>query len=224
MSAIDSAAAGNAPQPAEELRAAYLRRGPMLELAATELHRLTTAALNDLDHHHIDRVSFRVKGMQSFLEKATERDVDPPYGRPLVEIEDQVAGRVLVLFRHDIDSVVGRLRDVFVPVESTRREPTRDDEFGYESYHYVALVPETARSNEWRHELDMPETFELQVRTLFMHAWAEPQHDIGYKGAQDLTRPQRRALSWVAASSWGADRELDRVWTEYSEQAADKTS
>jgi ppGpp synthetase/RelA/SpoT-type nucleotidyltranferase len=58
----------------------------------------------------------------------------------------------------------------------------------------------------------MPETFELQVRTLFQHAYAEPQHNLGYKpGDAQLTDEVRRELAWVAASSWGADQALDRV-------------
>jgi ppGpp synthetase/RelA/SpoT-type nucleotidyltranferase len=60
----------------------------------------------------------------------------------------------------------------------------------------------------------MPETFELQVRTLFMHAWAEPQHDLGYKGPGDLTKLQKKRLAWVAASAWGADHELEGLWAE----------
>jgi hypothetical protein len=35
-------------------------------------------------------------------------------------------------------------------------------------------------------------TFELQIRTLFMHAYVEPQHDIGSKAARDLPREIRK--------------------------------
>lgn len=57
----------------------------------------------------------------------------------------------------------------------------------------------------------MPETFELQVRTLFMHAWAEPQHNLGYKSPGDLSKEHRRHLAWIAASAWGADRGSRRL-------------
>jgi ppGpp synthetase/RelA/SpoT-type nucleotidyltranferase len=52
----------------------------------------------------------------------------------------------------------------------------------------------------------MPTTFEMQVRTLFMHAYAEPPHDWGYKSGGELTRDVERQLAWIAASAWGADR------------------
>jgi ppGpp synthetase/RelA/SpoT-type nucleotidyltranferase len=64
----------------------------------------------------------------------------------------------------------------------------------------------------------MPSTFELQIRTLFMHAWAEPQHDMGYKAAQELTREIRRELAWIAASAWGADQAYDRVFQRLFEK------
>jgi putative GTP pyrophosphokinase len=53
----------------------------------------------------------------------------------------------------------------------------------------------------------------MQVRTLFMHAWAEPQHDLGYKPGEHMVidRNQRRRLAWIAASSWGADQMLNDV-------------
>jgi len=35
-----------------------------------------------------------------------------------------------------------------------------------------------------------------------MHAWAEPNHNLGYKGPADLTQDQRRHLAWIAASAW----------------------
>lgn len=41
----------------------------------------------------------------------------------------------------------------------------------------------------------MPVTFELQVRTHFMHAWAEPQHDLGYTPDGVVERDHRRQLA-----------------------------
>lgn len=49
------------------------------------------------------------------------------------------------------------------------------------------------------------------MRTLFQHAYAEPQHDAGYKDRESLSRDQRRELAWVAASAWGADQAYSRL-------------
>lgn len=63
----------------------------------------------------------------------------------------------------------------------------------------------------WRDRHDVPDAFELQVRTLFQHAYAEPQHNVGYKPSVQLTREEQRELAWIAASAWGADHQLERL-------------
>lgn len=164
---------------------------------------------------HIDRIYFRVKTATSFLKKALDPDTSPPYSNPLVEIEDQVAGRVLVFFLEDIEAAKPLLLRTFTTVERTHKKPSRDEEFGYESYHLICNIPPPLRPSGWEARSDLPPTFELQLRTLFMHAYAEPQHNIGYKRTTDLPSEIRRELAWVAASSWGADHAYSRVWTWY---------
>jgi ppGpp synthetase/RelA/SpoT-type nucleotidyltranferase len=152
-----------------------------------------------------------VKGTDSFVAKATDRRNTPQYQDPLVEIEDQVAGRILVFFLSDISAVISALKKNYSQVESKRRRPAKDEEFGYESHHLICMIPPQAKPSGWAEVKDLPKTFELQIRTLFMHAWAEPQHNLGYKASEELPREIRRELSWVAASSWGADQAFERV-------------
>lgn len=97
----------------------------------------------------------------------------------------------------------------FGDVEPEIKASAMAQEFGNESEHFVFVIPDHMKSDEWQEIADMPETFESQIRTLFMHAWAEPQHDLGYKGDPD---PEvKRELAWIAASAWGADRTLNEV-------------
>jgi hypothetical protein len=51
-----------------------------------------------------------------------------------VEIEDQVAGRILVFFLKDIEPVIERLRGIFKTIERIRRRVVNDEEFDYESH------------------------------------------------------------------------------------------
>jgi putative GTP pyrophosphokinase len=179
---------------------AYAHRLPILDEVATRLLELAQAGLSVYDHEHIDRIYFRAKSVKSFVDKVrkraaeaadgVERDGIPvvAYVNPLTQIEDQVAGRVLVFFRHDIQPVVDLLDNTFNSVEMQDKTPPKDSEFGYESTHVIYHIPDHLRPGSWKGEGWMPETFELQVRTLFMHAWAEPQHNLGYKAPGDLTK------------------------------------
>jgi putative GTP pyrophosphokinase len=192
-----------------DLAEAYAARIDLLRHAASRLEA-------DLLEHfqgrpHIDRVAVRVKGLNSFVEKATVRKVDPPYEVPLAEIEDQIAGRILVHFLGDLDETMAHIGKLLNQVEQDHKRPTRYNEFDYESVHGVYSLPPQYLPSAWGDQQDMPETFEMQVRTLFQHAYAEPQHDLGYKPGAELSEDVRRELAWIAASSWGADRALKRV-------------
>lgn len=192
-----------------DLSDAYAERLSLLDEAAGRLE-------NDLIEHfrgqaRIDRVGFRAKDLESFLEKAEAPRREHPYEVPLAEIEDQIAGRILVHFTEDVVSAVAHLDKLFTPVEQEHRRPTRYNEFDYESFHGIyALAPQYLPSG-WGEIEDMPRTFEMQVRTLLQHAYAEPQHDLGYKPETNLDDAVRRELAWIAAGCWGADQAFERV-------------
>jgi len=190
----------------------YRSRLPLLTSAAANLEREVSDTLTDL--RHVDRIGFRTKALEKFVEKALDRGKG--YEDPLLEIEDQVAGRILVFFLADIEAVVTKLKGCFNEVESERREPQSGWEFGYESHHLVCMIPPHVLPPGWNDQDDMPKTFELQVRTLFMHAWAEPQHDLGYKGSSDIPRPVQKEWAWAAAAAWNGDQTIQRVldWHE----------
>lgn len=185
--------------------AAYAARRPVLKELADRLEATTHQALDGVPH--IDRICFRVKDQGSFVKKAMK----PKYTSPLIELEDQVAGRVITFFRDDIPIVRQRLTEWFGDVEHEIKEPAGPTEFGYESDHYVFVIAEHCKSEGWQDLADMPTTFEFQVRTLFMHAWAEPQHDLGYKPESAPDGQTAKELAWVAASAWGADRTLNEI-------------
>lgn len=192
-----------------ELREEYEKRRPLLQEVAQRLER-------DLHEHfegrpHIDRISFRVKTIASFVEKATSRKLDPPYEFPLAEVEDQIAGRILVLFSSDLSETVSHLGELYRPVEYEHKRPTRYNEFDYESMHGVYTLAAPNLPSGWGDFEDMPQTFEMQVRTLFQHAYAEPQHDLGYKPDVLQSDEVKRELAWIAAGCWGGDKALERV-------------
>lgn len=188
----------------DELSTDYEARLPVLRALAAELEAKTKEALADVPH--IDRIGFRVKDHKSFLKKA----VQPKYSNPLEQLEDQVAGRVITFFRDDIPIVRNRLTEWFGDVEHETKEPAGPSEFGYESDHFIFVIAEHWKPEGWQDLAKMPTTFEFQIRTLFMHAWAEPQHDLGYKGSP-LDRQTAKELAWVAASAWGADRTFNEI-------------
>jgi ppGpp synthetase/RelA/SpoT-type nucleotidyltranferase len=193
----------------EALEATYLERVPLLRQTAEALSEAVAQHLGGLDR--IDQIRFRVKDASSFLDKVFERRVEPPYAVPLLEVEDQIAGRINVFFLDDVEVVKTRVASLFGAVEISERRPERVTEFDYEGFHGIYNIPPQCKPAGWESREDLPATFELQVRTLFQHAWAEPQHDIAYKPEVDLLFDERREVAWVAASAWGADHAFNRL-------------
>ena len=190
---------------------AYASHRPLLQLLAERLEVRVRELLAPVAH--VDRIYFRAKDAESFAKKAFAVDDagERKYQHPFEDIEDQVAGRVLVFFRRDIEVVGGALLAAFNRAEHVRKGPARHDAFAYESEHFVFIIPPHLEPPGWRTLTKRPSTFEMQVRTLFMHAWAEPEHEISYKANVALSHDEKRKLAWAASSAWGGDAIFEQV-------------
>ncbi|MBA3393277.1 MAG: hypothetical protein H0T89_11565 [Deltaproteobacteria bacterium] len=197
----------------------FARRYLLLQRLAENVEaHVRDVVLRGVDH--VDRVYFRAKDAKSFAKKAHALDETGTrkYELPFEDIEDQVAGRVLVFFRRDIDVISDKLNVAFNRAEQVRKQPLRHDAFAYESQHFVFIIPPHLVPPGWAGLDAKPTTFEMQVRTLFMHAWAEPEHDISYKAKVELTHEERRKLAWAASSAWGGDAIFEQVLDSLAER------
>lgn len=154
----------------------------------------------------IDRVSARAKGIQSFVDKASKfEDGQAKYSDPLNQIQDQIGVRVITYYLEDIDFVAKTIEDHYRKVESKRIRPDSDSEFGYFGEHFILFIPDELIDDE--HDKDeIPNFFELQIKTLFQHAWGEAEHDLGYKPGAVLNSIEKRKIAFTAAQAWGADQ------------------
>lgn len=188
----------------DELDAAYRKR---YSLALTELAIRLEAHIKDLfaGQTHIDRIAARAKSPERFMAKAAKvSNGVPKYTDPLNQIQDQLAARIVAFYSSDIDPVTMRVKDYFAPIEERRILPETPDRFGYEGKHFVLFLPDDVVRSDIPDEL-APTFFELQVKTLFQHAWGEANHDLAYKPFSDLSEDQQRKVAFTAAQAWGAD-------------------
>jgi putative GTP pyrophosphokinase len=81
------------------------------------------------------------------------------------------------------------------------------------------VLPSDAKSDSIDKAL-MPDFFELQIKTLFQHAWSEADHDLGYKpGSTPLNSEEKRKLAYTSAQAWGADHMFDELFRARSSAA-----
>ncbi len=190
------------------LDSSYKDRMPTLHKVANEIGNLLKDILGDLPR--IDGISTRVKNIDRFIEKASRKDSDgkPKYHHPLEEIQDQIGARIIVYYRSDVEPVAQKILAEFREVEDRPIEQPDPETFSYEARHIVCFIPPDLQASH-KPPIDF---FELQISTLFQHAWAEANHDLGYKAPRDLEYDDRRRIAWAAAQAWGADFIFDEMW------------
>ena len=160
----------------------------------------------------IDRVSARAKGIDSFNGKA-EKEVDnsKKYSDPLNQIQDQIGVRIITFYRNDVEIVSNVIEGYYRKIESKNIVPDSDSEFGYFGRHYIMLVPDELLDDDFDKD-KIPNFFELQIKTLFQHAWGEAEHDLGYKTGAKLSSDIKRKIAFTAAQSWGADQIFNELY------------
>ena len=153
----------------------------------------------------IDRVSARAKSVERFIAKAMRTENGAPKSSdPLNQIQDQLGARIVTFYLPDVIAIATEVERYFRAIETKLLIPESDSEFGYFGKHYVLFMPEDVLDDRTREH--SPRFFELQIKTLFQHAWSEANHDLGYKPPSHLTSDQRRKIAFTAAQAWGADQ------------------
>ncbi|MDA3941265.1 MAG: RelA/SpoT domain-containing protein [Spirochaetia bacterium] len=167
----------------------------------------------------VSEIHGRVKSKKSFIKKALS--AEQKYTHPFRDIEDIIGIRILVLFP-DISSEVSEKvsKSVFPSIENEYRKEKKANQFGYEGYQSIHLIPESYTNI---HQMnDLPHVFELQIRTLLQHAWEEPEHEINYKREKKFTDvaefEYEKSFAWIAASCWGADKILNNLYQTYMKE------
>ena len=101
----------------------------------------------------------------------------------------------------------------FRRIEGKDLLPDSVNKFGYFGRHFILAVPEDLIDDGASRE-KTPQFFELQVKTLFQHAWSEAEHDLAYKPSASLSTLQQRQIAFTAAQAWGADEIFQQLHSE----------
>jgi ppGpp synthetase/RelA/SpoT-type nucleotidyltranferase len=148
------------------------------------------------------RVNHRVKSKDSAERKMTRprkgaTDAGP---RTLESLTDLLGVRIVTYFRNEIEKVAEVMEHEFAIdwENSVDKQIALDaDRFGYLSMHYIAgLKPDRTALPEYQDYGGIK--FEVQIRSILQHAWAEMEHDLGYKSTAAVPRDFRRRFSRLA--------------------------
>lgn len=181
---------------------------------ATEALRLLLESLLKQANIAFVSVTGRTKAKSSYLTKAiSKKDGKRRYSDPTTQIVDVCGLRVITYFDFATKAVCDLIQSEFVVDHLQSRDKREDlgtDKVGYLSIHYIArLNGARAALAEYRNFAGMP--FEIQVRSILQHAWAEIEHDRRFKFPGVLPSEFKRRFSLLAAGLEIFDREFDRL-------------
>jgi putative GTP pyrophosphokinase len=152
----------------------------------------------------IHDIEHRIKKISSVLDKC-ERKGSQDHN----EMADVVGVRIVCLFRSDM-SRVSELLMTNLDVISVDDKLSTDGPMGYQSTHYICQMPAQYKGPRYENTADV--RFEIQVRTLCMHAWAAVSHHLDYKGDWDVPDELKRALSALSGLFYVADNEFEQFY------------
>ncbi len=139
-------------------------------------------------------VTARVKHPASLGHKLARPDKSYPR---LWDVTDLIGLRVETYFEDHVEAV-SRLIEANFAVDFGH-SAARERPAGYRSVHYVCATAD-APHGDFR--------FEVQLRTVLQHAWAEVEHDLGYKAEDAVPELIRRRFARVASLLEIADQEF----------------
>jgi len=154
---------------------------------------------------YVAALESRVKTAQSLAGKLELKG--SKYGS-LKDITDILGLRVITFYIDDLAKVSSAIERCFDVdwANSVDKSKSHDiDSFGYLSIHYICSVP------------DFPYRFEIQLRTVLQHAWANMNHDTGYKSGVEVPKHYLRNLNRLAGMLELIDEQFSIIRTELTD-------
>ena len=155
-------------------------------------------------------VTSRLKSRNSVAEKILRKQ--GKYTK-ISDITDIAGVRIITYYSADVDKVANIIEkefDIDCMNSIDKRKSLEPDRFGYCSVHYVVKMSSARLSlREFKQYNGMK--CEIQIRSLLQHAWAEIEHDIGYKNEITIPMSMRRNFSRIAGLLEIADKEFDQI-------------
>lgn len=151
----------------------------------------------------------RIKSFESIFEKHSSKRFN--IKKSILELQDLVGIRIILLFKPDIEEVLDCLKENFNVIKEYNAEDKLEyNQFGYSSKHIIISL-----SSEWLkvptfRDLE-PFTAEIQLRTMAQHIWAESSNLFQYKNEKNVPKVLLRSVGRISALLETVDLEYERL-------------
>lgn len=185
----------------------YTQKQPIYQKLSEEV---STILGKNIDSKNIDiqEITPRVKSIESFEDKIRSGISFHPS-----KMQDLAAVRIICYVKSDVDKVCKIIEDIFDIDFHRSRDKSKtlgENIVGYSSIHYIAKFTASRLSVDSYYNIFKDLYFEIQVRTILQHAWAEIEHDRMYK-KKNLPEPLKRRFNLVSGLLEIADNEFQSL-------------
>lgn len=189
----------------------YVKNRPVYQKLAVKIENILTEVF-DIEQVSYHLISSRAKELESLRRKIS----GDKYDDPASQIHDFAGIRIITYFDDEIQQISEIIEKLF-KIDSTNSSDKSEilgiDKVGYKSVHFVAtLKPDRLKLPEYIQFKDL--YFEIQIRTILQHAWAEIEHDRNYKFTGKLPHEISRRFKLLAGVLEMADREFNNISRE----------
>ncbi len=180
---------------------------PLYDVLTNKVADLIKEVLEEKDISYYI-VEERTKKLESFKNK-----LETGFRKNFKEMQDLAGIRIITYIESESTKIGDLLKELFEIDEKRSYDRSKAlgvDKMGYRSFHYVAsFSKERCTLPEYKKFEGM--FFEIQVRTILQHAWAEIQHDKNYKFTGVLPEEIQRRFSVLAGILELTDREFNQT-------------
>jgi ppGpp synthetase/RelA/SpoT-type nucleotidyltranferase len=191
-------------QHAEQILQEYRDNLPEFEKQAHEIYQTLQKTFEKIGLI-VAGLEYRVKKEDSLAGKL---ELKGAKYKSLADITDIVGVRVITYYSEDVDKVasaVDRLFEIDWDNSVDKRKLLEIDTFGYMSLHYICS------------KKGFPFRFEVQMRTILQHAWANMNHDTGYKSGVEIPKHYMRSMNRLAGMLELIDEEFSHIRVELAD-------
>lgn len=204
----------------ENILAEYDKNMPLHNSFLNQMQSLIKNLI-DREDVKISSMSSRVKEKESLSKKIDKKQIviseDPEEFKynNLKDLTDICGIRICTFYSDDVDKIASIIENEFtVDIKNSidKRLSIEHDRFGYLSLHYIVSLPEN-RVSLTENSIFKDIKFEIQIRSMLQHTWAEIEHDLGYKSSEGLPKDIKRDFSRLAGLLELADKEFLSIRT-----------
>jgi putative GTP pyrophosphokinase len=180
--------------------------------------RLTAAVVSLLENILTKRdIEFlSITGRTKSASSALEKNIRKNYRDPRTQLTDLSGVRVITFLEDQVTQISKVIRDTFEVDEKNSLDRSAilgHDRMGYRSTHFVCTIGKDRASLPEYDNLSGLK-FEVQVRTVLQHAWAELAHDRSFKLGLELPEKMERKLNLYAGMLEIVDGAFDEIAKE----------